>query len=107
MQLKMKLLMVSGAFLLASCGNSPNGAAGSDPQFVAYDFSLKDAVSVHQCAYDKETDAAQKEELQKGLYLHLLYKGDEARFKTEADPLRAFRHKSLNEMAVKYQCPPS
>ena len=102
---KTTLILLSGALtLITSCGGGPNAA--SSPQYVAYDFSLQDAVDVYQCAYDKETEPTQKTELQKGLYLHLLLKGDEARFKAEADPTRAVRQKNLNEIAVKYQCPP-
>lgn len=107
MSLKMPVFVLSAALLMSACGSSPNGTNSSGTQLVAFDFSLKDAVSVHQCAYDKESDPAKKEELKKGLYLHQLYQGDEARFKREADPLRAFRQKGINDIAVKYQCPPS
>lgn len=88
---------------LTACGGS---VPTSRPQVVAYDFSLQNAVDVYECAYNKETAADAKHDLQVGLYLHKLYQGDEERFKREAEATRGQRQQQLNEIAVKYDCAP-
>lgn len=104
MRLKKHVLLLMSTSLLYACGSG--GLNSAEPQYVAHDFTLQDAVDVYQCAYDKETEPALKEELQKGLFLHKLFQGDEATFKAEADPTRGLRQANLNQIAVKYQCPP-
>lgn len=103
---KIHTLWLTG-FLLAvsACGTAVN-TVPPEEQVLDYNFTLQDAIDVYACAYGKETDAAEKEKLQLGLYLHRLYEGDEVRFKREADPDRARRHQQLNGIAVKYNCAP-
>lgn len=90
---------------LLACGADTN-TVSPEEQVLDYNFTLQNAVDVYECAYGKETDEEEKEKLQLGLYLHRLYEGDEARFKREADPDRARRHKQLNDIAVRYSCAP-